>query len=629
MDAEQLAGWRFGRFEIQPAQRLLLVDGESAALGARAFDLLLALVQRRDRLVPKEELLDLVWPGLVVEENNLQVQISTLRKLLGPQSIATVPGRGYRFTATDVADGPPVAEAGQAAQSNPNNLPQPRTRFIGREAALADCARLLREARLLTLTGIGGCGKTRLALQLARQLLAAFPDGVWFVDLAPVQDQQRVAAAVAATLNVREEAGTPLAARLIAHLATRHMVIVLDNCEHVIGPVVELSEALLAACGQLKIIATSREALGVNGEQIYPVRSLTLPAAADPDAMQGSEAVRVFVDRARLTLPDFALDECNAPAIAEICRRLDGIALAIELAAARVKLLSVDEIRLRINDRFRLLTGGSRSLARHQTLQATLQWSYEHLAPPEQELLRWLSVFAGGWTLAAATQVAAADEYDVLERLTALHDKSLLEVDRDGNSSPRYRMLETVRQFAQERLDDAGDGDATRTRHLLYCVALAEEAALHLQGREQGEWIAWLRLEQENLLAAHAWCTHAPGGAELGLRLAGPLWRYWLASAQLERGYRLAKAALEQAGEGIDSKARCLTIWAIGQLALYMGRYDETLTFARQSLAMARRIEDTELTAMGHGLLAVGFHAIGERADALEETNVPVGSRTN
>src|SRR5437667_10289199 len=420
-----LGQYRFGSSEVRPAERQVLINGTPAALGGRAFDLLLALIERRERVVEKAELFDAVWPGPVVEENNLQVQVSSLRKLLGPNAIATIAGHGYRFVAALDPDVTKNGSVGRDMAANPNNLPQLRTRFIGREKALDDCAGLLRDARLLTLSGIGGCGKTRLAQELAQRELPTFQDGVWFVDLGPLQDAQRVPATVAATLGLKDATESPLE-RLTEHLKSRQTLVVLDNCEHVIDAAVESIDALLEKCSALKIVATSREALGMQGEQIFMVRSLSLPATTDLDEMLRSEAVRLFVDHARLVLPDFAVDERNAAAIAEICKRLDGIALAIELAAARVKVLSVDEIRARLDDRFRLLTGGNRAIPRHQTLHATMQWSYELLTASEQRLFRRLAVFAGGCTLAAATDVSgdAADEYDTLERLTALHDKS-------------------------------------------------------------------------------------------------------------------------------------------------------------------------------------------------------------
>jgi predicted ATPase/DNA-binding winged helix-turn-helix (wHTH) protein len=613
-----LGQYRFGSSELRPAERQLLIEGTPAALGARAFDLLLALVERHERVVDKSELLEAVWPGLVVEESNLQVQMSSLRKLLGRNAIATIHGRGYRFVAALEPDGAENASAGPQTTTNPNNLPRLRTRFIGREKALDDCAGLLRDSQLLTLSGIGGCGKTRLAQELAQRQLGAFPDGVWFVDLGPLQDAERVPATIAATLGIKDAVVAPLE-RLTDHLKSRQTLVLLDSCEHVIDAAVESIDTLLEKCSALKIVATSREALGMQGEQIFMVRSLSLPATTDLDEMLRSEAVRLFVDHARLALPDFAVDEGNAAAIAEICRRLDGIALAIELAAARMKVLSVDEIRARLDDRFRLLTGGNRAMPRHQTLHATMQWSHDLLTAPERRLFRRLAVFAGGCTLAAATDVSgdAADEYDTLERLTALHDKSLLIVDRDTHAQPRYRMLETVRQYAAERLNEAGEGDDMRTRHLLHYVALAERAAPGMEGPRQGEWFGALWHEQENLLAAHAWCAHAAQGGERALRLTASLWRYFPATAQYALGYRLAETTLGLAGGGVECADGALALVAMSFCAMRLGQYDVAHSCAERSLAIARSLDDVE--SIARALSAVGFslHAKGELLRAI------------
>ena len=607
---------RFGPFELRPAARLLLVDGVPAALGGRAFDVLMVLFERRAGPVSKAELLQTVWPASVVEENTLQVHVSALRKVLGPMAIMTIPGRGYRFTAPlEAADGAP--EPRSCPPAPPHNLPLARTRFIGREASLAQCLRLLQDVRLLTLTGIGGCGKTRLALQLAQHQLPTCPDGVWFVDLAPLREPPHVIAAVAMALGVREDAGRPLLDRLCAHLATRHTLILLDNCEHVIDAAAAVADTLLAACAELQIIATSREGLGVAGEQIVPVRPLSLPSAPDLATVQGAEAVRLFVDRAGLAMPDFAIDEHNASAVADICRRLDGIALAIELAAARVAMLPVAEISARLDDRFRFLTGGSRAVPRHQTLQAALAWSHDTLPRPEQQLLRRLAVFAGGCTLAAATEVAdAGDEYTVLALLQRLHDKSLLVVHQAGDAPPRYRMLETVRQYAQERLAEAGEADTTRDRHLRCFVALAELALAQVQGPRQGDWMLLLAQVQEDLLAAHHWCQHTAAGPHAGLRLVACLWRYWVASAQLERGHALAAQALAAAPADADPLWHARAHWAMGQIAFRMGRYDETRAQAERGLALAVTVNDAEQITLSLSLRAKWLHASGQLEQA-------------
>ncbi|MFT3821623.1 MAG: tetratricopeptide repeat protein [Rubrivivax sp.] len=614
---------RFGHFELHPGERVLRVRGAPVAVGSRAFDVLVALAQRHERLVTKQELLDLVWPGLVVEEHNVATQISTLRKLLGAGAIATLPGYGYRLTA--LRDAAPNAAA--PAPAPRHNLPVERTRFIGRAAALADLARRLPATRLLTLTGIGGCGKTRLALQLARRQQAAFAGGAWFVDLAPLTDGGRVAAACATALGLHEEGAAPLAERLRDHLAARPALLVLDNCEHVIDGAAALVEALLAGVApaadaqpQTTIVATSREGLGVAGEQIYPVRSLSLPEAADLPAVQAAESVRVFVDRAQLAQPDFELDAANAPAVAEICRRLDGIALAIELAAARVTMLPPAEIAARLDQRFRLLTGGSKALPRHQTLHAAMQWSDELLAPAEQRLLRQMSVFADGWTLAAAAEVAqTADEYEALARLTALHDKSLIVVDRERSSAvdraqpggrPRYRMLETVRQYALERLHACGEGAAARDRHAAHFIALAEEADAHVRGPEQDLWMGRFKQEQENLVAALTWCCDGQLDPQMGLRLAAATGYYWGWNS-VELGDRLTRAVLAHDRTAAATPAREGALRALARISEFRGRYDEALGFAQQALAVARQLGAPShlawaLNAVGSALGSVG-----------------------
>ncbi len=600
---------RFGRFEIHPAERLLRIDAEPAALGARAFDLLLALAQRRDRVVGKGELLDLVWPGLVVEEHNIAAQISSLRKLLGAQVIATVAGRGYRFVAPlDAAA--PEALAGPDLGSPKHLLPQPRTTFIGREQAGAELSRLLANTGLLTLTGVGGSGKTRLALECARRWAADFPDGTWFVDLAPLQSPQRVVSACAAALGLAVEGEAAMPERLAAHLVDRQALIVLDNCEHVRAGAAALADGLLARPGRTRILATSREPLGLAGEQLYAVPPLSLPAGDRLDEVLAADAVRMFVDRARLLLPEFQLNAANAAAVADICRRLDGIALAIELAAARVPLLSVFDIAARLNDRFRLLTGGSAGVARQRTLAATMQWSYDALAPDEQRMLRLLSVFAGGCTLDAAASVAEVqDDYAALASLSALHDKSLLQVQRaagaDGAGRPRYGLLETVRQYARQRLDDSGESDAALLRHAGFLLVLAETAAPHLDGPQESLWMARLHAEHENLAAAMAWCNDAtsPVDPSWALRLAAASHKYWLFN-EIELGCRLLQGALERAPEGSDGEARFRALRGLAAMHMHRGQGEAGLAHAHAALALARRAGRSDWQAMALNAIA-------------------------
>jgi predicted ATPase len=417
---------------------------------------------------------------------------------------------------------------------------------------------------------------------------------------------------------LREEVDKPIDETLTRHLAGRRLLLVLDNCEHVLATCAALVERLLVAASGLRALVTSREGLGIAGERVVPVRSLASPPVGSAqDVMATFEAVRLFVDRARHVAPNFALNPSNAAAVAEICRRLDGIPLALELAAARVKLLSAEQIRAKLDDRFRLLTGNARAMSRHQTLLATLQWSYEHLGPDEQQLLRQLSVFAGGWTLSGATAVAgyASDELAVLERLERLVDKSLVLVDRDARDESRYRMLETVRQYAQDRLNEAGEGEATRNRHLELYVALAEEAEPELVGREQGAWVARLDPERENLLAAHAWCDHADGGGEQGLRLASSLCVYFRDRGLLALGHRLTVDALTRPGPQGRNLARCRALCAAGGLSNLTGRFGEAKDYLETGLAIAREIADEG--SIAEALQLLGYAALGLENRAL------------
>jgi non-specific serine/threonine protein kinase len=363
-------------FEVRPAERRVLRDGEAVALGARAFDLLLALIERRDRVVGKEELLAAVWPGLAVEENNLTVQISAVRKALGAGVIATVAGRGYRFAL-------PLDEGvAPSASPPPHNLPAERSSFIGREPQIAALRQLLASRRFVTLTGIGGAGKTRLALKVAALECPRFRDGVFFVDLAPVSDAQYVVQTAAQACGVAagdSPTGSPrtLTDRLVTAFAPRQCLLVVDNCEHVLDACADLIDALLRRCSGIVVLATSREALALDCEQVLAVPPLALPL--DQADEQQTEALRLFAERAQAAHAGFRLDAQTSQPVAEICRRLDGIPLAIEFAAARVGHLSPAEIAARLGDRFQLLGGGRRRIGRQQTLAATLDWSHDLL----------------------------------------------------------------------------------------------------------------------------------------------------------------------------------------------------------------------------------------------------------
>ena len=431
----------------------------------------------------------------------------------------------------------------------PNNLPRQLTSFVGREPEIAQVRELLDATRLLTLTGAGGSGKTRLVLQAAADVLDQYPDGVWFVDLAPITDPALVPQTVASALTVREEAGKPLAQSVTEYARPKQFLLVLDNCEHLLDACARFADALLRACPHVKLLATSREALAVPGETSWRVPKLSLPqAGALPslEALTQFEAVRLFLDRAGSVLPGFAVTNANAPAVAQVCHRLDGIPLALELAAARVKVLSVEQIALRLDDRFRLLTGGSRTvLPRQQTLHAALDWSYELLTDQEKALLARLSVFAGGWRLEAAESVCAGDpieEWEVLDLLARLVDKSLVSAEMQGEQE-RYNLLETVRQYGQERLLESGGQGAVRRRHRDWFVTYAEQQiAFLLSGSHEASAIERLEEEYANLRSAFDEALRGTDDSDALARLAGSLYWFWTGHHASEGRQMLAAA---------------------------------------------------------------------------------------
>jgi non-specific serine/threonine protein kinase len=482
--------------------------------------------------------------------------------------------------------------AGEEPAVAPNNLPRQGSSFVGRQDEIDACVRAMEQTRLLTLTGVGGSGKTRLALKVAEVLLAECPDGAWFVDLAPVSDPERVTQTIAAAAGVREEPGQTLIATLCAHFAPRRALLVLDNCEHLVSATAITTATLLDAAPELRILATSREAMSIPGEMLHGVPTLALPPS-DPksaEALLEYEAARLFLERGRQVRPEFTITDADAPIVADLCRRLDGIPLALELAAARLRVLGVSEIRARLDDRFRLLTGGSRTaLPRHQTLRATISWSYDQLEPEEKRFLRGLAAFTGGWTLESATAVAdeAGDEFETLDHLTRLVEKSLAVVER-GEGSSRYRFLETVRQFALEELNAAGEGEATRNRHLATFERLAHEAEPGLLGPEQARWLGRLEAEHGNLLAAFDWCASAEDGARRGLEFAAALSRFWSTHGYYELGWTTLKAALDRDVAALPTPARGKALVRAGGLALFRGDYDAARPLIENSLAIHR-----------------------------------------
>jgi non-specific serine/threonine protein kinase len=514
-----------------------------------------------------------------------------------------------------------------SSASPPNNLPVPLTSFIGRERELTQVKGFLSATRLLTLTGAGGAGKTRLALQVAAEALEDFADGVWLIDLALRADPALVPQTVAAVLSVSEQLGRPLTDTLADYLRHKSLLLVLDNCEHLQTASATLATVLLRGCRHLRILATSRIPLGVPGETLWRVPSLSLP---DPnrlpslDQIQQYEAVRLFVERARGGQLTFALSSDNAPVVVQICQRLDGIPLAIELAAARTRVLAVEQIAARLDDRFRLLTGGSSSaLPRQRTLQATMDWSYSLLAENERTLFRQLSVFVGGWTLDAAEAVCSGgvEQAEILDVLTQLVDKSLVTMEPKSQEA-RYRLLETVRQYGLDRLRESEEVDGARRRHRNWYLALAEHAAPELGGPQQGMWFDRLETEHDNLRAALAWSLAAKDGAEAGLRLTGALRWFWARRGHWREGRKWLDAALERSAE-VPPSVSSRALLGATHFAWRGGDYELATTLGQKGLALSRQRADKEGSAAFLSALAIVALYLGDyvRATRLcEET---------
>ena len=513
------------------------------------------------------------------------------------------------------------------------NLPIPPTTFIGRRSEIASVKKLLSSVQLLTLTGAGGSGKTRLAIQVASDLLDAYIDGVWWVALAPLAEGNLLPRAVAKALGAPEVPGQKTTDTLVNFLRPKNLLLVLDNCEHLIAASARLVKRLLGECPQLKVLATSREALSVAGEQIWPVETLSAPDPQQPlapDQLLQYEAVHLFAGRAQAVRPDFTLTEENARPVAEICRRLDGLPLAIELAAARANVLAVDQIAARLDDAFQLLTAGSRTaLPRHQTLRAAFDWSYDLLTEEEKVLLRRLSVFAGGWTLSAVEAICAGEgiaENEVFDLLSRLVDKSLVEV-HPGGERARYRMLETIRQYSSELLLESGESGSVRARHLNYFTRLVEAADPHLgfwlPDRDRDVWLRRLEAEYDNLRTAVRWIFEAENGleagpqakAEAGLRLAVNLHWFWFARARFSEG-RSWLTRLIDTSHDVSATMRAQALATAGYMACWQGEFASGRSPLEDALTLFRQLEE------GSGI-AYALHGLG--LVALSEGHVTLG----
>ncbi|PWT70948.1 MAG: adenylate/guanylate cyclase domain-containing protein [Proteobacteria bacterium] len=508
----------------------------------------------------------------------------------------------------------------RSLEATPNNLPLQLTSFIGREREVTEVKALLAKTRLLTLVGVGGIGKSRLSLQVAADAIDDFPDGVWLVELAPLSDGERVAQAVASVLGVKEESGRPVMEPLLKYLKDRRLLIVLDNCEHLIEPCADLARQLLQTAPKIKVLASSREHLRTSGEHVYTVPALSLPEAqraVTSDALGQFEATRLFVERAVAAQPAFQATDATAASITGICRQLDGIPLAIELAAARVRALSVDAIAARLNDRFRLLAGGDRAaLPRQQTLRALIDWSYDLLSEQERIVLRRLAVFVGGWTLEAAEAVVADENMakgNVLDILMQLVEKSLVVLEP---ASRRYSLLDTVRQYAQERLEEVQETAKTRDRHLAFCLAIAKEAGAGLMGPDHPRWLTTLDADLENLLLAHTHCLRDSNAVESDYGLVQSIKLYWFARGLLNLGYRITAEAVSTPAREQYSLGRGKALWVAGQISSHMGNYNDARRFLDEALEIAQHHNDKRLIAAVHSYLAFATLGQGDRSKA-------------
>ena len=637
----------FGSFRLIPAQRTLLEDGKPLRLGSRALDILVSLVENAGETIPKDHLIARTWPETVVDEGALRVHVAALRKALGDgragtRYIANVPGRGYSFVA------PVAREQRQPATAPPDeaavrgNLPASLTRIVGRDDTIAALTAQLAQRRFLTIVGPGGIGKTTVGVAIAEKVSASYEDGVWFTGLAPLPDPDLVTSALSTVLGISLPGANPISG-LAGWLRDKHALIVLDSCEHVIGAVAAIAETLLKAAARVSILATSREPLRAEGEWLHRLTSLELPPRSDnltPDGVLQYSAVQLFNERAQAIIDGFALDDEDVAPVLEICHRLDGVPLALELAAARVDVFGVKGLAARLDDRFTVLTSGRRTaLPRHQTLRAAMDWSYEVLPETEQLILRRVGVFQGDFTIDAAIAVATddhIDDADVFEGVANLATKSLISTDISSEVT-YHRLLDTTRAYALEKLSESADIERTRALHADYFRGLFEGA--------EAEWLADYGRQIDNLRAALDWAFSPAGDASIGVALtvaAVPLWTHL--SLMEECRYRVDQALASLGQRDDRDKHREMQLAAaLGAALMYTrGATPETRAAFERALEIADSLDDTDYRlralwglwvdrmndgAVGDAMrLAERFSLLASRS--ADPIALPVGERT-
>jgi predicted ATPase/DNA-binding winged helix-turn-helix (wHTH) protein len=597
----------FGSFSLIPAQRMLLEDGKPLRLGSRALDILVTLVESAGETIRKDQLIARTWPDTVVDEGALRVHVAALRKALGDgragkRYIANVPGRGYSFIAPVTREQTQPAIAPTNGTVVRGNLPAPLTRIVGRDDIIAALAAQLAQRRLLTLVGPGGIGKTTVAVAVAESMSASYDDGVWFVGLASLPDPDLVASALSTVLGISFSSANPVSS-LTAWLRDKRALIVLDNCEHVIGAAAALAEEILRAAPRICILATSREPLRAEGEWLHRLASLALPPGSvdlTPAEALRYPAVELFDDRATAVVDGFTLGEGDVPAVLEICRKLDGVPLAIELAAARVDAFGVKDLAARLDDRFTLLTKGRRTaLPRHQTLRATMDWSHDLLSEAERVILRRIAVFRGDFTMEAAAAVATSERItaaDVFDGVANLAAKSLIATDIGGEVT-FHHLLDTMHAYALEKLSESGEIERVRSLHAGYYRDLFERAETEWEARPAAEWLGDYGRHIDNLRAALDWAFSPGGDASIGMALtaaAVPLWMHLSLMEECRGRVERALAAIA-AGAVRDARREMQLHAALTQSLMYTsGAVSEIGSAGTEAFEIAESLDDAE-----------------------------------